>query len=108
VAQYLLGRLRFENKRYAEALGWLNKSAAQGLAAAQYWLGLMYSVGEGVPKMMLWLFSGSRKPLTRGMLKHNFCRIELRRGNRRRKNIDEALKWFQKAADQGEAGARKK
>jgi TPR repeat protein len=33
-----------------EAVKWFRKSAEQGDASAQYFLGLMYAKGEGVPK----------------------------------------------------------
>jgi hypothetical protein len=37
-------------KNAAEAVKWYRLAAAQGLASAQYNLGLMYADGEGVPK----------------------------------------------------------
>ncbi len=34
----------------AEAVGWWRKAAEQGMAEAQYNLGFMYGIGEGVPQ----------------------------------------------------------
>jgi TPR repeat protein len=35
---------------YAEAVRWYRKAAEQGLASAQFDLGLMYASGQGVPQ----------------------------------------------------------
>src|SRR6202035_3525112 len=35
---------------HAEAAKWMHKAAEQGLASAQYFLGLDYASGDGVPK----------------------------------------------------------
>jgi len=35
-------------KNYAEAVGWFQKAADQGVAKAQFNLGLMYGRGDGV------------------------------------------------------------
>jgi uncharacterized protein len=37
-------------KNYAEAVKWYRKAADQGFALAQYHLGRMYYIGNGVPK----------------------------------------------------------
>ena len=38
---------------YAEAMGWLRKSAEQGYAESQWLLGLGYAVGRGVPQDLI-------------------------------------------------------
>ncbi len=48
--QYELGYKYFSDKNYAEALKWYTLSAEQGLAQAQFNLGLMYENGLSVQK----------------------------------------------------------
>ena len=55
-----------EFQDYQEALKWFRFSAAQGLAKAQYNLGVMYFNGQGVPQdyvlaHMWWNLSGSNE-----------------------------------------------
>ncbi len=47
---YLKGVAAYRDKDYAEALRWYRKSAEQGNASAQFYLGWMYHKGQGVEK----------------------------------------------------------
>ena len=54
---------------YAEAVKWYRKAAEQGIAEAQYNLGVMYANGEGVPrdqaKAVEWLQKAAKQGLAK-------------------------------------------
>jgi TPR repeat protein len=47
-AAHCLADILYDNKNFAEALKWFEKAANSGISDAEFGLGLMYDVGEGV------------------------------------------------------------
>ena len=107
VAQYSLGKLLEkgggEIKRdYPLAADWYRKSAAQGIAAAQNNLGLMFAEGRGVPldtgrAAQLWLAAGHND---HPIAQYNLA-LAYFRGDGVQKNKSKAELWFRRAADLG-------
>jgi len=112
LAQYSLGKL-YESgageveRDYTRAAQWYQRSADQGVLAAQNNLGLMYSQGRGVPRdtvraVKLWTEAG-----TNG---HAIAQFNLGlayfRGEGVAENKGEALIWFRRAADLGLSDAQ--
>ena len=90
---------------YAEAAKWYRKAADEGLAIAQFRLGSMYALGEGVSQDDAEAKKWFREAADQGYAKaqNDLGEIYLNGGNftkdRRtvRKDYAEALKWFRKA-----------
>ncbi len=112
IAQFSLGKLLEkgggEIKRdYQQAAGWYRKSAAQGFAAAQNNLGLMFAEGRGVPldtgrAAQLWLAAGHNDyPIAQ----YNLARAYFR-GDGVPKDRSRAELWFRRASDLGLANAQ--
>ncbi len=107
VAQYSLGKLLEkgggEIKRdYPLAAGWYRKSAAQGIAAAQNNLGLMFAEGRGVPldtgrAAQLWLAAGHND---HPIAQYNLA-LAYFRGDGVPKDRSRAELWFRRASDLG-------
>ncbi len=107
VAQYSLGKLLEkgggEIKRdYPLAADWYRKSAAQGIAAAQNNLGLMFAEGRGVPldtgrAAQLWIAAGHND---HSIAQYNLA-LAYFRGDGVQKDKSEAELWFRRAADLG-------
>lgn len=106
---YHLGRGVAEDDGRAYAL--FGRAAAQGEAAAMFWLGRMYLLGHGPPREAVdadrdaarWFFEGARRGHAEsqyylGMLFFAGTGVE--------RNRDEAHKWFERAAASGHDGAR--
>jgi TPR repeat protein len=88
---------------YATALRVYHSLAEQGLAVAQFNLGLMYDLGQGVvqndPEAAKWY----RLAADQG---RDDAQYQLGRLYYKQDNYAEAAKWFQLAADQGRADAQ--
>lgn len=112
VAQYSLGKLldtgggSIERNPYVASL-WYREAAAQGVAAAQNNLGIMYARGRGVPPnseraVELWLEAARQgHPMAQfnlGLSYFNGSGVEPDAG--------EAINWFRRAADGGIADAQ--
>jgi uncharacterized protein len=88
---------------YATALRVYHSLAEQGLAVAQFNLGLMYDLGQGVvqnyPEAVKWyrLAADQGRDDAQYQLGHLYYKQD---------NYAEAAKWFQLAADQGRADAQ--
>jgi TPR repeat protein len=90
----------------AEAARWCRLAAEQGVAAAQYDLGLMYANGEGVPQnyaeaVKWWLAASESRRDAQNNLGTMF---EL--GHGVVQDYSAAVKWYRKAAEQGFGGAQ--
>ncbi|MEE8188253.1 MAG: tetratricopeptide repeat protein, partial [Kiloniellales bacterium] len=111
-AQYSLGKL-LENggkgiqRDYPRAAEWYRKSAAQGIAAAQNNLGLMYAQGRGVARdavraAELWLVAGQKN--------HPIAQYNLALAYYRSDGLAEdkakAEHWFRRAAQLGLSDAQ--
>jgi TPR repeat protein len=112
VAQYSLGKL-LENgggrveKDPVEAAKWYERSANQGVSAAQNNLGLMYAQGRGVPRdteraAHLWLSAAEKD--------HVIAQFNLGlayyRGEGVAENKNVAVRWFRRSGELGLADAQ--
>lgn len=93
-------------KNPAEAAEWYRKAAGQGNAVAQYFLGISYAAGEGVPQDLaeaarLWRMSAERG--------YSPAQFELgaafQQGRGVARDHAEAVKWYRKAAEQDDLSA---
>lgn len=92
---------------YATALRLLRPVADQGDASAQYFLGLMYQRGNGVPQDYTAAVKWYRKAADQGYaLAQNNLGFLYVNGTGVPQNYAEALKWYRPAADQGLALAQ--
>ena len=82
------------------------KAAEQGLAKAQYDLGVCYGNGYGVEKNYSEAVKWYRKAAEQGLAKAQYdLGVCYGNGNGVEKNYSEAVKWYRKAAEQGDAKA---
>ena len=82
-------------------------AAKQGHAYAQHNLGVMYSIGEGVPKNEAEAVKWYRKAADQGNAYAQFnLASKYNDGKGVPENYAEAAKWYRKAADQGLARAQ--
>ncbi|MGG4603986.1 tetratricopeptide repeat protein [Paenalcaligenes sp. Me131] len=65
-AQYYLGLLYYWMNYYGKAHEWFEKAAEQGLAQAQFSLGVMYDQGRGVPQNDVKAFEWYEKSAQQG------------------------------------------
>ena len=76
--------------------------AVQGIAHAQFWLGVMYRNGEGVPQDTQEGVNWTRKAAEQGYERaQNSLGLMYARGWGVPENQQEAVKWIRKAAEQG-------
>ena len=69
----------------AEAVHWYRKAADQGDAEAQFYLGVCYDNGQGVPKDETEAVKWYRRPPSRGMQPRNLIWVLAMRRARRAK-----------------------
>ena len=91
---------------YVEAVKWYRLSAKQGLAEAQYVLGVMYANGEGVPENDTEAVKWYRLAADQGdaMAQSNLGVMYLQ-GRGVPEDFVQAYKWFNLAAAQGDQTA---
>ena len=88
---------------------WYRKAAEQGLANAQYKLGVAYVTGNGVEKDAAEAVKWYRKAAEQGYAKAQcFLGLCYAEGYGVTKDEAEAAKWYHKAAEQGHALAQKR
>jgi len=81
--------------------------AKSGDAEAQYFLGLKYDQGQGVPQNYAEAVKWFRKAAEQGLADAQFALgLKYGKGQGVPKNYTEAMKWYRKAADQGDANAQ--
>ena len=104
---YNQGLKEYNSKNYSEAVKLFKKSAEQGNAVAQSWLGFCYENGFGVSKDFSEAFKWYKKSAEQG---NAFSQNELGEfyynGTGVSKDLTEAFKWFKKSAEQGNAVAQ--
>jgi TPR repeat protein len=89
------------------AAGWFFRAAEQGLADAQFNLGLMYANGEGVEKDMTQAVELFKKAAEQGHVDaQNNLGAMYFTGEGVERNEKKAIGWFEKAAAQGNADAQ--
>jgi TPR repeat protein len=105
-AQYEFGVLYLERSPI-DAARWFRKSAEQGNADAQFWLGHMYQEGNGVALDATEAVKWYRKSAEQGDADAQFwLGYMYYKGNGVALNTTEAVKWFRKSASQGNADAQ--
>ena len=97
----------FVSVAFAESLSETRKKAEQGDANAQFNLGWMYAIGDGVPKDSTEAVKWFRKAAEQGNANAQ-CSLGLKydKGDGVPKDEREAVKWYRKAAEQGDAHAQ--
>lgn len=100
------GMMRGANPRPAEAATWFREAAINGLAVAQFNLGVMYETGMGVPedqtRALLWYHSAAEQGFA--LAQYNLGRLYAF-GQGIPQSDTESKRWFQRAADLGVADA---
>ena len=92
---------------YAKAAYWFQKSAAQGDAAAQAWLGYIYKAGQGVPLDYSQAAYWYQKSANQGYsYAENNLGVLYYNGQGVPKDYSLAVYWLKKAVAQGDAAAR--
>ena len=82
-------------------------AASRGNAEAQYRLGRMYDLGEGVQKDYREAVGWYRRAAEQNHAPAQFALAEMyKNGDGVAKDINEAVKWYRRAADNGSAGAQ--
>ena len=81
--------------------------AVQGIASAQYNLGIMYDLGDGIPKDQAEAAKWYRKAAEQGYAEAQYnLGVKYRRGEGVPQDYAEAAKWYREAAEQGNTGAQ--
>ena len=97
----------FNQENYAEAARWYRKAAEQGNVAAQYYLGVCYASGQGVPQDYAEAVKWYRKAAEQGYAKAQYnLGVCYDNGQGVPQDYAEAVKWYRKAAEQGLALAQ--
>ncbi|MCH5309757.1 MAG: SEL1-like repeat protein [Prevotella sp.] len=101
-AQFNLGIEYLQSQNYSEAAKWFRKAAEQGLAQAQYNLGVCYDNGWGISQNYSEAVKWYRKAAEQGLAEAQ-CNLGVcyYKGEGVSQNYNEALKWCQKAVEQG-------
>lgn len=102
-AQYELAvRFADQSRDFKNAAHWFEKSAAKGLAPAQYRLGVLYERGLGVTRDPALARSWYQRAAERGNARamHNLA-VLLADGGGAKPEYSEAAIWFRKAAERG-------
>jgi uncharacterized protein len=103
----LLARHFYDSKRnYEEAAKWLRIGEALKLPAAEFWLGLLYMDGFGVPKDFeqgMRLIRRAADSLPEAQLTMGWMYMQ---GNTVPKDMVEAMRWFRMTAEQGFSPAK--
>jgi TPR repeat protein len=92
---------------YATAMIWCRKAADQGLAPAQYTLGVAYRDGQGVRQNYAEAMTWIRKAADQGLMgAQRDLGYQYLVGRGTKQDYVEAMLWSRKAADQGDALAQ--
>ena len=101
------GIAAFESKNFAQSLALLGPLADQGIADAQYRLGIMYQNGLGVVRnellAMKWMVAAANQGFSLAQHGLGFMYME---GDCVGKNGEKAVMWFTRAAEQGMVGSQ--
>ena len=97
----------YERRDYATAIRGFRVHAEQGLASAQYNLGLMYAKGQGVTENDAEAVEWFRKAAEQGDASAQYnLGVMYAKGQGVPENDAEAVKWYRLAAEQGDAKAQ--
>ena len=93
-------------KDATKAVAWFRRAAEAGDATAELNLFALYRRGEGVPRddaqAVLWLTKAAAQGLLPAMLELARWKMEPEHG----RDVEDAIRWFKKAADVGDASAQ--
>jgi TPR repeat protein len=99
----------YNQKKYAAAVPILLETADHGYASAQYYLGVLYDNGRGVPQDYVKAEEWYRKAAVQGNASAQYyLGVLYDNGHGVPKDPEKAVEWYRKAADQGNADAKKK
>ena len=93
----------YKNHEYAKAIKWLEIGADMGDAWAQNYLGCMYSSGEGIVENDEIAAKLFHKAASQGFVDGIF---NLALYYEAKEEYEEAIKWFQRGAEKGDAGSQ--
>lgn len=106
-AQLRMGLRCDRDGRFAEAAGWYERAARQGLAEAQNNLGVMLKDGQGVERDEAGAVEWFRKAARQGnVLAQSNLGWMFHGGRGVEQDYDSARYWYCKAAEQGHAAAQ--
>ena len=106
-ADFRAGVEAYERGDYATAYKEWLPLAEQGLAEAQFNLGLMYANGDGVPEDDAAAVTWYRKAAEQGDAEAQYnLGVKYAKGEGVPEDDAEAVKWYRKAAEQGQAEAQ--
>jgi TPR repeat protein len=101
------GLAAYDRGDYAAALNFWRPLAEQGVAEAQFYLGILYENGQGVPQDHAEAPKWWRKAAEQGHVTSQWVLgFSYELGEGVPQDYTEAAKWFRKAAEQGDAGAQ--
>ena len=102
------GTYYYDRHKYKQAVYWYKKSANQGNASAQFYLGLMYDKGqEGLPQDYKQAFYWYKKSANQGDAKAQYNLGGMYyKGQGLPQDYKQAFYWFKKSANQGIADAQ--
>lgn len=101
------GAAAYERKDYATALRLWRPLAGQGHARAQFHLGGMYDIGQGVPQDDAQAVAWYRKAADQGLAETQFnLGTMYAKGEGVPQDYAQAVAWYRKTADQGHADAQ--
>jgi TPR repeat protein len=101
------GAAAYSKGEYARAYSELKPLAEQGSSEAQWYLGVMYHDGQGVPQDYAQAVKWFRKAVEQGYARAQYnLGVMYRRGHGVQQDNVEAVKWYRKAAEQGFAEAQ--
>ena len=104
--QFYLGVAYRLEENYTQAIEWFTKSANQGLAEAEYNLGVMYYNGQGVKRDYPKAFELFTKSANQGYAKAEYnLGVMYYNGHGIKQDYQKAFEWFTKSANQGYAEA---
>jgi hypothetical protein len=96
------GMAAYNEKDYVKALKEWRPLAEQGVAAAQYQLGILYAEGKGVAASDLIAFAWFQRAADQGVAAAQYnLGVSFAEGLGTRQDLGSAAKWFRRAADQG-------
>jgi TPR repeat protein len=105
--EYEDGVAAHERGDYKTALVMLTEAANKGDARAQYMLGWIYNLGQGVAQDYEQAASWYRKAADQGLAAAQYnLGFMYYNGRGVTRDYNQALLWYRKAADQGNAGAQ--
>ncbi|MBM3803542.1 MAG: sel1 repeat family protein [Acidimicrobiia bacterium] len=106
-ADFLAGKLAFQNGDYETALRELRPAAEDGHAEAQLYLGMMYSRGRGVQRddteAVKWILRSAEQG---NVSAQTMLGMRYVSGRGVPQNDDEAVKWFRAATRRGHPPAQ--